>query len=249
MVKPAVRREVAEHLQTAYQVSERRACRATGFHRSCQRYRKQRDPQVELRMRLKELAAARVRYGYRRLHMLLRREGWPVNHKRVYRLYREEGLSIRPKLPKRKRAWRYRQGRPALGAANEVVGDGLHVRPAVRRPSVPDPDGGRLPHARGACDSSESELPGLPRALVHGGWRLCGEHRGRRAAAPEHRLLPFKHNAARRHRIPRAKYRVRNWPAYDAGLRRRGDLTLWLDEATISGLPRDDQDGTAHCLA
>ncbi len=66
-------------------------------------------------MRLKELAAAWARYGYRRLHILLRREGWAVNHKRTYRIYRDEGLSIRTKLPKRKRAWRYRQGRPAIG--------------------------------------------------------------------------------------------------------------------------------------
>ena len=71
-------------------------------------------------MRLRELAAARIRYGYRRLHVLLRREGWPVNAKRVHRLYREEGLAIRPRPPKRKRAWRYRQGRPALGGPNEV---------------------------------------------------------------------------------------------------------------------------------
>jgi hypothetical protein len=47
--------------------------------------------------------------------------------------------------------------------------------------------------------------------------------------------LPFKHNSARRHRIPRAQYRVRNWPRYDAGLKRRGDLTLWLDEMAIAG--------------
>ena len=47
--------------------------------------------------------------------------------------------------------------------------------------------------------------------------------------------MPFKHHAARRHRIPRARYRIRNWPAYDAGLCRRGDLTLWLDEAAITG--------------
>jgi hypothetical protein len=46
--------------------------------------------------------------------------------------------------------------------------------------------------------------------------------------------LPFQHNAARRHRIPRARYRVQNWPAYEAGLKRRGDLTLWLDEAAIA---------------
>ena len=47
--------------------------------------------------------------------------------------------------------------------------------------------------------------------------------------------MPFKHNAARRHRIPHARYRVTNWPAYEAGLRRRGDLTLWLDEAALTG--------------
>ena len=45
--------------------------------------------------------------------------------------------------------------------------------------------------------------------------------------------MPFKFNAARHHRIPRARYRVRNWPTYEAGLRRRGDLTLWIDEAAL----------------
>ncbi|GJE18818.1 hypothetical protein AIGOOFII_3551 [Methylobacterium marchantiae] len=119
-MRPAARREVAGHLQVAYGISERRACLATGFGRSSQRYRKRSDPQVALRMRLKKLAAARVRYGYRRLHILLRREGWEVNHKRAYRIYWDEGLSIRSKLPKRKRAWRYRQGRTAIGGPNEV---------------------------------------------------------------------------------------------------------------------------------
>src|SRR6266567_5930084 len=47
--------------------------------------------------------------------------------------------------------------------------------------------------------------------------------------------MPFKFNATRRHRIPRARYRVRNWPAYEAGLKRRGDLTLWIDEAALDG--------------
>ena len=46
--------------------------------------------------------------------------------------------------------------------------------------------------------------------------------------------MPFKHNAARRHRIPRARYKVMNWPAYEAGLRRRGDLTFWVDEAALA---------------
>jgi putative transposase len=108
------------HLRVIYQISEPRACHATGFGRSSHRYKSRRDPQVALRIRLKDLAAVRVRYGYRRWHVLLRREGWPVNHKRIYRLYSEEGLSIRTKLPRRKRAWRYRVGRPAIGAGTEI---------------------------------------------------------------------------------------------------------------------------------
>ena len=71
-------------------------------------------------MRLKDLAAVRVHYGYRRLCVLLRREGWAVNHKRVHRLYAEAGLLIRTKRPQPKRAWRIRQGRAEVGAANEV---------------------------------------------------------------------------------------------------------------------------------
>ena len=47
--------------------------------------------------------------------------------------------------------------------------------------------------------------------------------------------MPFKHNATRRHRIPKARYRVQNWPAYEAGLWRRGDLTFWLDAAALAG--------------
>ena len=119
-MRPSARREVVGFFRTAYGVSERRAVQAGGFPRSSQRYRSRRDPQVALRMRLKDLAATRVRYGYRRLHVLLRREGWVVNHKRVHRLYREEGLSIRPKTPRRKRACRYRAARPAAKSRNRI---------------------------------------------------------------------------------------------------------------------------------
>jgi putative transposase len=66
------------------------------------RYRSRKADQAPLRQRIKELAAVRVRYGYRRIHVLLRREGWPVNSKRVYRLYREEGLTLRRKRPKKR---------------------------------------------------------------------------------------------------------------------------------------------------
>lgn len=90
-------------LRVGFQVSERRACRVLRVPRATLRYRSQAQDQTPLRMRLRDLAAARVRYGYRRLHVLLRREGWRVNHKRVYRLYRLEGLALRRRC-RRKRA-------------------------------------------------------------------------------------------------------------------------------------------------
>lgn len=81
-----------------YRRSERRACELMGTARSTCRYaprpERQRAEQA-LRERLRELAAERRRFGYRRLLIFLEREGWRVNHKRVYRLYRAEGLAVR----------------------------------------------------------------------------------------------------------------------------------------------------------
>ena len=96
------KRVLAEFLCGSFQVSERRACKLLEFPRSVYYYRSRADPQTELRLRLKDLAAARVRYGYERLHTLLVREGWQINLKRVYRLYREEGLSLRLKTKKKR---------------------------------------------------------------------------------------------------------------------------------------------------
>ena len=78
---------MVKKLQITYEVSERRACRATGFPRATHRYESVRDDRADLRIRLRDLASSRVQYGYRRLHILLRREGWKVNHKLVYRIY------------------------------------------------------------------------------------------------------------------------------------------------------------------
>ena len=91
------KRALAGFLCGSFQVSERRAYKLLQLPRSVYYYRSRADPQTELRLRLKDLAAARVRYGYERLHTLLVREGWQINLKRVYRLYREEGLSLRLK--------------------------------------------------------------------------------------------------------------------------------------------------------
>lgn len=112
------RRRVVQKIQAAYGISERRAIRITGFPRSSMRYRSLRAPQDELRIRIRELAAQRPRWGYRRIHVLLRREGWPVNRKRVQRLYREEGLAVRRK-GKRRRSQVPRLVREPLGRANE----------------------------------------------------------------------------------------------------------------------------------
>ncbi len=88
-------------LQLCYSTSQRHVCRVLELSRSSYRYRSVADEQAALRIRIRDLAYSRVSYGYRRIHILLKREGWQVNHKRVYRLYRQEGLMMRPKKPRR----------------------------------------------------------------------------------------------------------------------------------------------------
>lgn len=95
MVTPAVRREAVAYLHDTYEVSQRRACRAIGAERSAVRYRGSRSGDEAIRARLKELAASRRRFGYRRLHVLMDREGLHMNHKKLRRLYREERLQVR----------------------------------------------------------------------------------------------------------------------------------------------------------
>ena len=95
MVTPAARREAVAHLRQAYEMSERRACRVIGSDRASVRYQATRPDDGDLRERLKALAQERRRFGYRRLHVLLRREGHAVNRKRVQRIYREERLTVR----------------------------------------------------------------------------------------------------------------------------------------------------------
>src|SRR4051812_34986712 len=94
MVTPAVKREAVAHLETAHEMSERRACRTIGCERMTVRYSSRRPDDASLRERLRALAHERRRFGYRRLLILLRREGFVVNHKRLFRLYREERLMV-----------------------------------------------------------------------------------------------------------------------------------------------------------
>ena len=106
MVTPVQRRTAVTHAMLTAEISERRACRFTGFARTSQRYRTRRLSRAELRARLTTLAELRPRWGYRRLYVLLRREGLIVNRKLVQRLYREEGLVVRRRKRKRVAATR-----------------------------------------------------------------------------------------------------------------------------------------------
>ena len=102
MVGPAAKREAVAHLQAIMGLSERRACSFVGADRKMVRYRSQRPPETELRVRLRELATERRRFGYRRLFILLRREGEASGVNRIYRLYREEGLTVRKRRARRR---------------------------------------------------------------------------------------------------------------------------------------------------
>ena len=95
MVTPAAHREAVAHLRSVHEMSERRACRVLGVDRTSVRYRATPPDDGALRDRLKALAQERRRFGYRRLHVMLRREGHAVNKKRIQRLYREEKLAVR----------------------------------------------------------------------------------------------------------------------------------------------------------
>ena len=102
MVGPAAKRAAVAHLQAVMSLSERRACSIVGADRKMVRYRSSRRQDAELRSRLRDLANERRRFGYRRLFVLLRREGEPSGINRIYRLYREEGLAVRKRRARRK---------------------------------------------------------------------------------------------------------------------------------------------------
>lgn len=109
-----------DELRAVWGVSIRRACGVLQAHRSTYHYRAHGDEQAELKNRIEEIAGTRVRYGYRRIHVLLRREGWQVNAKRIYRLYNEMGLQLRNKTPKRRVKAKLREDRVEATQSNET---------------------------------------------------------------------------------------------------------------------------------
>jgi putative transposase len=129
MVSPQAKRAAVAVLMTERSLGVTRACGLIGISRSLYRYRSRRPDCTPLRSRIEEIAAAKRRYGYRRVYLRLRREGWDVNRKRVYRIYRDAGLAVRRR--KRKRIGLFeRKPLPKPTTANlswsmDFVADGL----------------------------------------------------------------------------------------------------------------------------
>jgi len=142
-VKPARKRELAKFLVDAYQVSIRRATAVIQLRQATYFYRaKPRSDRAE-RQRIREIAATRIRFGTERIHVLLRREGWLINHKKTYRIYCEEGLNLRSKRPRRRVAAAHRQERPVVSTLNacwsmDFVADQLFNGQRIRALTVVD---------------------------------------------------------------------------------------------------------------
>ena len=109
-----------DYLGGVYRVSQRRACQVARIPVSTFRYQSTQEPQTALRLRIREIAQARIRYGYRKIRVLLKREGWNVGKKLVYRLYCEEGLALRYKPRRRRCAAANRRERTKDTAPNEA---------------------------------------------------------------------------------------------------------------------------------
>ena len=169
------------YVEVEYEMSERHACRLLGLGRSTHRYRAHREERdAGLRARLKELAAKRMRFGYRRLTAMLVREGITANHKRVYRLYREEGLAMRIRQRRRMR-WTSAVSSAAATRANQrwsidFVSDCVSTGRVIRMLTVVDDCTRECPaievdtslgglRVRRVLDRIASER-GLPEAIV-----------------------------------------------------------------------------------
>jgi putative transposase len=101
MVSPQAKRDAVAVLMKEHCFGVTRACGLVGISRSLHKYRSRRPDPGPLRSRIEEIAAVKRRYGYRRVHLRLQREGWRVNRKRVYRIYRDAGLAVRRRKRKR----------------------------------------------------------------------------------------------------------------------------------------------------
>lgn len=257
MVGPAAKREAVAHLQAVMGLSERRACSFVRADRKMIRYRSCRPPETELRGRLRDLANERRRFGYRRLFVLLRREGEPSGINRIYRLYRDEGLTVRKRRARRRavgtRAPILVEARPNARWSLDFVHDQfacgrrfrvLNIVDDVTREclaAIPDTSISRSPRCgRPWDDQAELAQVGADRI---GELRQLADKKVARPMAHQHRLLDFglDRNEAHRRlgqgRADRLGVRGISLPALDEGLdiRRRDQPHL---VAELRQLPR-----------
>jgi len=118
-LKPVRQRKLVDEMRGDWNVSIRRACHVFLLDRSTYHYSR-RPGQAALEQRIKDICQTRVRYGYRRVHVLLRREGWHINQKKTRRIYRELGLQLRNKTPKRRVKAKLREDRRKATRPNET---------------------------------------------------------------------------------------------------------------------------------
>lgn len=119
-MRPARKRKLVDTIKTDWKVSIRRACPVLKIDRSLYVYKSRRGDQAELKLKIRDICQTRVRYGYRRVHILINREGWAVNPKRIYRLYKEMDLQLRNKVPKRRVKAKLRTDRTEPTPSNHV---------------------------------------------------------------------------------------------------------------------------------
>ncbi|WJT19272.1 transposase [Klebsiella pneumoniae subsp. pneumoniae] len=142
VLRPAQKRQAVHFLREAYRISVRRGCGLLMQSRTVYHWQSRRDDRA-ITLRIREIAETRIRYGCPRIHIQLRREGWPVNHKKTHRIYCLEGLNLRKKRPRRHVSAAHRQQRPVLISVidrwlNERIKDkvmllivGLQIDPVV----------------------------------------------------------------------------------------------------------------------
>jgi putative transposase len=119
-LRPVRKRKLVDETCDEWGVSIRRACRVFMVDTSTYHYKSRRTGQAGLEQRIREICQTRVRYGYRRVHVLLCREGWSINQKKTRRVYRELGLQLRNKTPKRRVKAKLREDRKAATRPNET---------------------------------------------------------------------------------------------------------------------------------
>jgi putative transposase len=155
-------------------ISIRRACKALKFDTSTYHYKPRRPGQAGLERRITEICETRVRYGYRRVHVLLRREGWTINIKKTRRIYNELGLQLRNKHPKRRVKAKLREDRQEATGPNDVwamdfVHDQLAIGKKLRILTIVDT------HSR-FCPATDPRFTYRGEDVVQTLERICGRN-------------------------------------------------------------------------